>query len=606
MCGIAGYIGIQKHGRQKIINTLDLMKNRGPDNQNWVEYIYKNKFILLLHSRLSIIDLDERSNQPFTIGNYTIIYNGEIYNYFQLREKLQKLGYKFSTKSDTEVLLKSYIEFGEDCVKYFNGMWAFAIWDKNKGSLFISRDRFGEKPIFYLKDNDGIYFASEVKAIQSLISKKLKIDYDYLKRYIIYGYKFLHMDNRTFFHQIFRMESATNMIISEDGIKTIKYWEPKAELNYSLSYKDALDGVKKHLFESIRLRLNSDVPLAFCLSGGIDSSSLASIAKKLFNYNVVTFSIIDKDKRYNELDNISETINDLNCEHFLIDLKYDDMFSKLENLVVYHDSPISTISYFIHSLISEKINANGFKVSVSGTSADEIFTGYYDHYNLHLYEMRNHKDFRIHLKNWEEFILPRIRNPFLKDPMYYFKNQTARFHNHLNSDIFLSFMYENFKTKIKERVYTKSLLRNRMINELLHEVTPVILHEDDLNSMSNSIENRSPYLDIDLVEFCHSIPSSYLIKNGYSKFILRDSVKNILNEKVRLDRRKKGFNASIRSLFDFSKKNSVDYFLSDSPIFDIFKKEKIALLLKKDYIQNSENKFLFNFLNSKLFINHFS
>tara|TARA_B100000427_G_C15336363_1_gene519159 strand:- start:244 stop:720 length:477 start_codon:yes stop_codon:yes gene_type:complete len=157
-----------------------------------------------------------------------------------------------------------------------------------------------------------------------------------------------------------------------------------------------------------------------------------------------------------------------------------------------------------------------------------------------------------------------------------------------------------------EESYTNSLLRNRMLNELFHEATPVLLHEDDLNSMMYSIENRSPYLDINLVEFSHSIPSDYLIKEGYSKYILREAVKNILNDKVRLDRRKKGFNASIHSLFDFNDKNSVDYFLSDSPIFEIIKKDKIKSLLNKDILMNSYNKFLFNFINSKIFIEKFS
>ena len=285
------------------------------------------------------------------------------------------------------------------------------------------------------------------------------------------------------------------MAISKDKQKKYKYWKPEIEQDVNMSYSDAIEGTKHHhLFESVKLRLRSDVPIAFCLSGGIDSSSLVSIAKKQFNQEVVTFSIIDSDERYNELDNINETIKELKCEHFLIELNYKHILPKLKKLILYHDAPVSTISYLIHSLLSEQIKTNGFKVSISGTSADEIFTGYYDHFNLHLYEMRNHKSFNDHLENWKKFILPIVRNPFLRNPMLYFKDPFFRSHNHLNSEIFSSFLYKNFKIDFSEKIYSGSLLRNRMLNELLHEATPVLLNQDDLNSMMNSIENRSPFL----------------------------------------------------------------------------------------------------------------
>ncbi len=606
MCGIAGYIGSKNIGINKVKNTLNSMINRGPDNQSWTKIEKDNLNVFLLHSRLSIIDLDKRSNQPFKYEKYIIVFNGEIYNFIEIRKNLLNLGYQFLTNSDTEVLLMAYIEYGENCVDHFNGMWSFAIWDGFKEKLFLSRDRFGEKPLYYFQDSGGVYFGSEVKFIQNLLSKKLSINYNYLNRYLIYGYKYLYKSNETFFEGLARLDSATSMIISKDNQKKYKYWKPEIKQDLNMTYDDALEGAKHHLFESVKLRLRSDVPLAFCLSGGIDSSSLVSIAKKYFNHEVVTFSIIDNDKRYNEIENITETIKELDCEHFLIELDYNQILSKLEKLVIYHDAPISTISYLIHSLLSEQIQAKGFKVSISGTSADEIFTGYYDHFNLHLFEMRNFESFNSHLKYWEKFIYPNIRNPFLKDPYLYFKDPSTRKHNHLNSEVFSTFLYQNFEIDVDEKLYTKSLLRNRMLNELLHEATPVILNEDDLNSMMNSIENRSPFLDINLVEFTQSIPSLHLINKGYSKYILRESVKNILNDKVRLDRNKKGFNASIHSLINFDDETSYDYFLSDSPIFEIIKRDKIEFLLKKKSLKNSYNKFLFNFLNSKIFIEKFS
>jgi asparagine synthase (glutamine-hydrolysing) len=603
MCGIAGYIGKKQISKSAIDKTLGLMKNRGPDYQDWRSFIANNTNVYLLHSRLSIIDLDERSNQPFSFNGFTLVFNGEIYNYIEVRKELKKRGHTFVTDSDTEVLLKAYIEYGEDCVQHFNGMWAFAIWDERNKKLFLSRDRFAEKPLYFFQDNDGFYFASEIKAIQSLLQKKLQINYDHLKRYLVYGYKFLYKRPQTYFHGIREIEFASNATLDCDiNFIQSKYWNPESNVE-EMTLNEAIEGSRHHLLESVKLRLRADVPLAFCLSGGVDSASLASIAKKEFNYEVATFSIIDPDERYNELENIQSTIDDLDCEHFLVHLNFENMLERLEDLVAYHDSPVFTISYLVHSMLSEKISERGYKVAVSGTAADEIFTGYYDHFNLHLYEMRNHPDFEHFLDDWQEHTGNFVRNPYLKNPMLYFDDQSIRAHNHLNSKEFASFLTEDYSIEITEENYSNSLLRNRMLNELFHEVTPGILHEDDLNSMQYSIENRSPYLDVNLFDFANSIPNEHLIQNGYGKYVLREAMNGTLNNQVRLDRRKKGFNASINSLFDFSNKNIRDYFLdSSSVIFDLIDISKIERLINTNPAPNHYSKFLFNFINCKIFL----
>ena len=282
------------------------------------------------------------------------------------------------------------------------------------------------------------------------------------------------------------------------------------------------------------------------------------------------------------------------------------MLERLKDLVGYHDSPISTISYLVHSMLSEKIHEDGFKVSVSGTAADELFTGYYDHFNLHLFEMRNNPNFDSYLSDWNSHIRGLIRNPFLQNPKLYFEDKSFRDHNFLNSDVFRSFLNDDFSLNFDEEVYTSSLLRNRMLNELFQESTRVILHEDDLNSMRYSIENRSPFLDINLFEFTSSIPSEHLIQDGYGKFVLRSAVDGILNDKVRMDRSKKGFNASINSILNLKDKATLDYLLSDGPIFQIVNKSKIESLLNLEHFENSYQKFLFNFLNVKIFLEKYS
>jgi asparagine synthase (glutamine-hydrolysing) len=602
MCGIAGYIGKSPISNKQVLDTINVMKNRGPDFQDFICFSNAGHFVTLIHSRLSIIDLDSRSNQPFIRKHCILVFNGEIYNYIEIRKELESLGAVFKTNSDTEVLIQSYLYFGENCVNKFEGMWSFALYDKIKNKLFLSRDRFAEKPLYYHETASGFYFSSEVKAIKKLCGKNLTVNNNQLFRYLVNGHKSLYKTSETFYDEIKEVDYASNLIIENTEIKTYKYWKPSYTPK-NISESDAIDGIKHYLKKSLKLRLRSDVPLAFCLSGGVDSASLVSLAAKEFNYDVSSFSIIDSDKRYDEYENIMSTVNDIGCKSFKVKLDSKaDNISRLENLVKYHDAPVATISYFVHSMLSEAIASKGFKISISGTAADEIFTGYYDHFNLHLYNVRNDKDFESYLNDWKKFPLKYIRHPYFKKHDLYFNNPMLREHIYLNSNKFLEYLNIPFKENFTESNYTSSLLRNRMINELFHEVVRVILHEDDLNSMYYSLENRSPFLDKELFEFVYSIPSKLLIKNGYAKYLLRESMAGVLNDKVRLDREKKGFNASINSIIDFNNKNHIEYLLDDSKVFDFVNKEKIETLLKRKEYSNSFKKFIFNFINVKIFL----
>lgn len=603
MCGIAGYIGSLPKNETTVQQTLVLMKNRGPDAQQYSLFNVHNKYIYLLHSRLSIIDLNDRSNQPFSIGHYHVVFNGEIYNYIELRKKLQDKGIHFNTTSDTEVLLQYYIQYGEKCVEYFEGMWSFAIYDQTQQIIFLSRDRFGEKPLYYMCVSDGFYFGSEIKFIQSLANKKLKVNKKHLLRYLTNGYRSLYKQYETYFERVYEIPQASNLVVDTDlKIKEKKYWHPSFKVKQNMSLTDAIEGTKHYLFESMKIRLRSDVPLAFCLSGGVDSSSLTSVAAKVFNYKVNTFSIIDSDERYNEFDNIEATLRDIRSNHVYIHLEMRNNLRKLKELINYHDAPVATITYLIHSFLSDAIHKNGYKVAFSGTAADEFFTGYYDHFNLQFYDLRNTPEYAAKLCEWNEHIYKVIRNPYFKRSDLYFNNPDFRDHIYGEYDPFHSFFYTPCQEQFFEERYCDSLLRNRMLNELFHETTPVVLHEEDHNSMMYSIENRSPYLDVDLFNFAYSIPVKHLINKGYAKYILRESVNGILNDKVRLYRQKKGFNASIGSIVNFSDLNEVEYLLSDNPVFEILKHDKIRKLLVKPHFENNESKFIFNFINTRMFL----
>jgi asparagine synthase (glutamine-hydrolysing) len=608
MCGIAGYWGSQPPSDSAVERTLELMKRRGPDHQqSWRTTTSDGRAVCLLHSRLSIIDLDPRSNQPFTIGSSTLVYNGEIYNYVELRERLVARGVKLNTTSDTEVLLAAYREFGEECVRYFEGMWSFAIYDAERQTLFLSRDRFGEKPLYLLRTPHGLYFGSEVKFLAALSGTQLRPDMTQLNRYLSLGYKALYKTKRTFFEGVEELGHSHNLTIGPKGIGEPKrYWQPEPRVVPSMTLEDAVEGARERLLQSMRLRVRADVPLAFCLSGGVDSSALVSIAAKSLGCRLETFSIIDEDERYNEEDNILATVRDVGCQHQLIRIQPQDPMARLKDLVSYHDSPVATITFYVHSMISEAVHKAGYRVAVSGTSADELFTGYYDHFLLHLQAVRNEPNYADYLRDWQSHIAGFVRNPILRDPDLYSRDPGFRAHVFDGSDELAGYLVAPEAPLFTESQYSPDLLRNRMLNELFHEATPVILHEDDLNSMRYSVENRSPYLDTALFDFAYSIPARHLIRDGFAKYVLREAVAGILNDTVRLDRRKKGFNASINSMVDFRDPAVRDYLLDPAAeVFRLVRRERIAQLFELYPVPNHLSKFLFSFINTRIFLEQY-
>ena len=569
MCGIAGYIGFEKKDKSLINRTLSLMKNRGPDSKGFYQSKINNKNLLLLHSRLSIIDLEDRSNQPFRKDDFIIVFNGEIYNYLEIRSSLENEGHKFKTDSDTEVILESYRKSGENCVNQFEGMWAFLIFDIRKKKVFMSRDRFGEKPFYYYHSNEVFCFGSEPKFIFSLLNKKLDIDIQKLTKYLVCGYRSYFKKRDTFFCKLEELEPATNLIMDLNlKKKKYKYWNLKFSPT-NLSELNIYERSKELLCESMKIRLRSDVPLAFCLSGGLDSSSLAAITRKTFGRNIHTFSIVDKDPRYDESENIKKITSFLKCNSTIIETSKDNFLERMEKIILYYNAPIPTISYYVHNLLSEKIKENGYSVVISGTGADEIFTGYYDHYSFWLNVMKKNKNFDIYLQERENGYGRYINNPLLKNPLKIIDDDKFRGHLYQGSEYFSDLLLNKIDVSFSEENFSNDCLRNRMMNELLNEIVPAILFSDDLNSMMYSMENRSPFLDSSLVEFLYSVPTKYLIKEGFQKIILRKSVNQILPKSILNSKEKVGFNASIESMLDLQCPKTHDWLMSQNPIFDI-------------------------------------
>ncbi|MHA1936592.1 MAG: asparagine synthase (glutamine-hydrolyzing) [Candidatus Thorarchaeota archaeon] len=608
MCGIAGYIGTVEISPERLDKTLGLMKRRGPDASGvYHQSQDSGKNVYLLHRRLSIIDLDKRANQPFRMDSKVLVYNGELYNYLEIKSDLAGAGHSFETTSDTEVLLRTLHESGWRGLEKCEGMWAFALYDERERSLLLARDRFGEKPLYLYEDDTGLYFGSEIKFLSALSGRRFEINYDHLYRYLVNGYKSLYKMSETFFKNVVELPPSTVLTIATDGSKSHnKYWYPTCVQDESMTYEDAVSAVREALIQSVKLRLRADVPLAFCMSGGVDSNSLISIAKRVLDYEVHGFTIVNSDERYAEQDLVDHAVSDLDIKHTAIPANTTEFLTNLRRLIHYHDAPVYTISYYAHWLLMKSISDQGYRITVSGTAADELLTGYYDHHSMYLYEVRQDSArFDESLVNWDKFIRPIVRNPLLQDPCVFINNPHQREHIYLEADRFASYLNKDFSEEFTETRYCDGLLRNRMLNELFQEAVPVILHEDDLNAMYFSIENRSPFLDRKLFEVCYSIPTRHLIQDGYNKKVLRDCMKGIVPEKILATRRKVGFNASIYSFLDVNDSKVSSYLLDNSVVFEHVSKEKVQKIITKSFLTNSESKFLFNFLCTKIFLEEF-
>ncbi|MCA9290155.1 MAG: asparagine synthase (glutamine-hydrolyzing) [Phycisphaerales bacterium] len=607
MCGIAGQFGRDRLGVEHIEACRAALRHRGPDAEGrWSHDLPNGRRVDLLHRRLSIIDLDDRANQPLDDGRHVIVFNGELYNYRELRRDLEASGARFRTTSDTEVLLAALATWGEDALDRFEGMWAFAWFDRETGMLRLCRDRFGEKPLYLLRMPGGLRFASEVGALRRMQDEPLTIDMTHAYRYLVNGYKSLYKDRRTSFHRdVTELPPATIMRVDAEGRTTIaRYWTPSPVADETMTRADAVEAIRAALVRTVDLRLRADVPPAFLLSGGVDSNTLVSIATRVLGRDVHAFTIVNTDDRYDERPIVARTVRELGVRHTEIPLEKTGFLDHLRTLVRGHGAPVFTITYFAQWRLLARVAAAGYRVSISGTGADELFTGYFDHHNAYLYEMHEADPvaFAPALDAWRRHIEPIVRNPFLRDPHVFINDPDQRGHIFLDAGEFARFLTVHWHEPFTETTYCRGLLRNRMLNELFHEAVPPILHEDDLNAMSVSMENRSPFLDRGLFDLCQRIPTRHLIADGFAKSILRDAMRGIVPDCVLDERRKVGFNAPIGDLLDARDPEVRAAVLDRSPIYDHVRRDMIEALLDVDAMPNSRSKFLFSFLSTKMFL----
>jgi asparagine synthase (glutamine-hydrolysing) len=522
--------------------------------------------------RLSILDLSPLGHQPMTDreGSIWAILNGEIYNYIEIREELKTLGYQFKSNSDTEVVIYSYIQWGAECFRRFNGMWAILIYDRRQQRLICSRDRFGVKPLYYFRENDTVIFASELKAILKYltlagyprISINENIVYDYLL------YTFADHSRETFVNNIRSFPASHYLEVNAKGElifrryfslqindATPRYNESRF-MDYSNEFRDLL-------IDSVKLRLRTDVPIGSCLSGGLDSSSIVTIVnqlmvsedksgniplapfkggtirRELIGEHQKTFSAVYEDKMIDESRFINEIIRDTNCDgHFIFPSSI--MLREDINSFVYHlDEPFVSTSMFAQWNVMKLAKQNNVKVLLDGQGSDETTAGYPVYYTFFYVQLLKH----LRLFSFAAELVRNMRvgaEMIRKGTAYYLRSRKKK----PVEDAFEYFEPDFLGAYSSRNVLdykTSSNLQVRLQEDIESFSLPMLLRYEDRNSMAFSIEARTPFLDYRLVEFLMQLPVVYKMRRGLTKWILREAMKGLVSDKVLQRRDKKGF-----------------------------------------------------------------
>ena len=539
MCGIGGIINKNNKSVEELLihQMTDIIAHRGPDSSG--SYLYKN--IAFGHRRLSILDLSSSGHQPMKyLDDLVITYNGEIYNFIEIREELIQKGYIFDSNSDTEVILKAYHCWGKTCVNYFNGMWSFSILDIKQKIVFCSRDRFGVKPFYYIENNDLFSFGSEISQLlpflpNRILNKKVALDY------LISGIE--ECSNETFFKDIYLLKGGHNLVfdLQTNSYEIERYYNLKLSAQKNTSVDDYIQELKR----SITLRLRSDVKVGTCLSGGIDSSTISSFASTIYqNSNEKLMAIHAKSSEYktdeSEFAKIVSKIANINLN--FVEPSYSDFKSNILSIIKIQQEPFGSLSIIMQYFVFKKAKELGCIVMLDGQGGDETLLGYERYYPAIVKSKKGIAKLKALLqssKNSRLSLLDTIKY------QYYFSNYKLRlkrlkFKNSFYKSEILN-EYESEELRIISESYNDISILQK--NEIESSQLPHLLKYEDRNSMANSIESRLPFLDYKLVELSLNTNNSLKIKDGWTKFILRKAAETILPKEIVWRKAKLGFNA---------------------------------------------------------------
>jgi asparagine synthase (glutamine-hydrolysing) len=569
MCGIAGFCGFED--RKLLREMCDAIRHRGPDGEGY----HVDKGICLGNRRLSIIDIEGGSQPMYNEdGSVVVVYNGEIYNFREIRKELEKRGHRFSTNSDTEVLVHGYEEYGHDILQRLNGMFAFALWDSKRRELFVARDRLGIKPLYYYWDGEVMVFCSEIKGLLKLPRIERKLDQTALNRYLVFRYI---PGDLTIIEGIKKLKPGHFLTLKNNKIGVQKYWD----VSFGKEIREigkCKKGISELLEDSVKKRLISDVPLGAFLSGGIDSSIIVGLMSK-FSDRVKTFSVGFDEEGYSELGPARAASEHLGTEHHEIMIDSEKFIKILPKVVWHMDEPLADPAaiptYYVSELASRKV-----KVVLTGEGGDELFCGY-PKYGMHGREALTRyylkspgfarkalkraspEKYRLRLDSLEAagrfYIAPYIKNAKLLERNSHIKTG-------IKADIASIFNpYMGMRDTMREMQLVD--IKTWLPEELLMKV--------DKMTMANSLEARVPFLDHILVDFSMRIPSGLKIRSGVEKYILRESFPKLLTKR-NLERKKHPFSVPIG---DWDKEISSTY-LESALNLDLVKKH-----INKSYVK---------------------
>lgn len=624
MCGIAGIINIEGIDPSYLQVMSKTLRHRGPDDEGFCvlsnsapelffkgndtiselsalphisEHIQKSFYqIGLVHRRLSILDLSAAGHQPMTYNHnkYTIVFNGEIYNYKELKSELSQKGFQFTSDSDTEVILAAYNYWGENCVNQFVGMWAFAIYDSDKQQLFLSRDRFGIKPLYYFQNQTTFVFASEIKALLALDSVKPEADMKSVFEYISFGTTTDSSAN--LYKNVQLLQPSHNLVINVTTLKTntVRYYNLEEQVNnYKLPTDNTIEKVfKETLNTSIDLHLRSDVSIGSTLSGGLDSSTIVAMAaSKMHGQQFKTFTAAYAEKEIDESDFARKAIADYkNIDaHFT----YPDIktyWKDFDRLIWHQDLPINSTSMFAQWEVMKLANQQNVKVLLDGQGADEILGGYYNFAGIYLIEKLKNLKIKSFFKEKNELqqkFSPNINNT-LGRAVYYFTPEYMQRHIRSKKRLgmgSISQKYQQGLSTIDVPARGGRSFKEQSLLSIQFGLQDLLRYEDR-NSMAFSIESRVPFLDHRLVELSIALKNDWKINNGWTKYILRKTAEPILNKEVVWRKYKMGF-LTPQKIWKLQSKEELNQFINDTTIPDFLDRDYLLKLNNADINDSS-------------------
>ncbi len=567
MCGIAGILSANSLlvTKDRLLSMMDAIGHRGPDGAGY--WISEDETVALGHRRLAIIDLSingiqpmhfhQAGNDPYHLpdAHLTITYNGEIYNYIELRETLYKKGYRFHSTSDTEVILAAYDCWKENCLQYFDGMFSFAIWNEKEQTLFAARDRFGEKPFYYYENNDQFVFGSEMKALWAAGIFK-KPDEKMVLNFLTLGYVQNANDKeQTFFQEIYSLPPAHYLKISLSNFKVVvhQYWSLDKENTINISSANAIAEFEALFKQSISRRLRSDVPIGTSLSGGLDSSSIVAVINKIQQQQKKpkTFSAVFPGFVSDESIYIKAVVRKFQLQNFQTTPNIDGFINDFQSLCYHQEEPFTSSSIYAQYKVFELAKQHDIKVLLDGQGADETHAGYHKYIHWYLQQLVSRKKFMTAKREKEIFRKKQI--PFKWGTQNYLaayfpahaslqmeKNEYKRIVRQpdINPDFIVSLRGREWEG-IHKPIITK-------LNDILFFNTQVMGLEEllrfaDRNSMAHGREVRLPFLSHKLVEFIFSLPAHFKIQDGWTKWLLRTSMNKKLPDSIVWRTEKVGF-----------------------------------------------------------------